>query len=162
SGYVLGTPEYMSPEQARGRRVDFRSDVYAMGIVIYEIFAGRVPFRADTPVATLLLHLEGTPSFEGPEGGTIPAAVVAVLRQALAKNPDDRYAGAAELAAALRAARDQPLGPAPAPSDRLPTRVLPRPKSRALPAGLLLAAAGLSLGVFLWRREPANNAAARP
>ena len=58
TGMVVGTPEYMSPEQVRGGEIDFRSDLYALGVVIYEMFTGRVPFHADTPVGTMLLHLE--------------------------------------------------------------------------------------------------------
>src|SRR6185503_12721993 len=92
TGYVLGSPEYMSPEQARGRPADFRSDVYALGVVVYELFAGRVPFHADTPVATLLMHLESEPPLSGKDAPALPAAVVPVLARALAKDPAHRYA----------------------------------------------------------------------
>jgi serine/threonine-protein kinase len=111
SSYVMGTPEYMSPEQARGQKVDFRSDVYALGVVIYETFTGRVPFRSDAPVATLLMHLERMPPLEGSEAAAIPGPLVPVLRKALSKEPPERYATAAELAEALRAARDAVVGP---------------------------------------------------
>ena len=113
SSYVMGTPEYMSPEQGRGLKVDFRSDVYALGVVIYEAFTGRVPFRSDAPVATLLMHLERMPPLEGSEAAAIPGPLVRVLRKALAKEPGERYATAAELAEALRSARDAVVGPAP-------------------------------------------------
>jgi serine/threonine-protein kinase len=103
--YVVGSPEYMSPEQARGQPVDFRSDVYALGIIVFELFTGRVPFRGDTPVATLLMHLETPPPLEGPAAAAIPAALRPVLRKALAKEPGERYASAHEMADALRAAR---------------------------------------------------------
>jgi serine/threonine-protein kinase len=92
----------MSPEQARGRPVDFRSDVYALGIVLFELLTGRVPFRGESPVATLLLHAEAPPPLDQPG---LPAAVVPVLRRALAKAPAERLASAAELATALRDAR---------------------------------------------------------
>ncbi|PYQ24260.1 MAG: hypothetical protein DMF81_06000 [Acidobacteria bacterium] len=108
--YVVGSPEYMSPEQARGQPVDSRSDLYALGIVVFELFTGRVPFRGDTPVATLLMHLETAPPLDGPEAAAIPLPVRAVLRKALAKDPAARYGSAAEMAQALRAARDGSLG----------------------------------------------------
>jgi serine/threonine-protein kinase len=126
------------------------------------MFTGRVPFHGDTPVATLLLHLEGTPSFEGPEAGAIPPPLVPVLRKALAKTADERYASAAELAAALRAVRDETLG-TQGRSERSPTRVLPRPRSRAVPAGLAgLGVMAVAVAVFLWQREPAATATPAP
>jgi serine/threonine protein kinase len=130
SSYVMGTPEYMSPEQARGQKVDFRSDVYALGVVIYETFTGRVPFRSDAPVATLLMHLERLPPLEGSEAAGIPGPLVPVLRKALSKEPSERYATAAELAEALRSARDGVVGPpatAPAARPSLPPRPIGRP-----------------------------------
>jgi serine/threonine-protein kinase len=109
--YVVGSPEYMSPEQARGQPVDFRSDIYALGIVVFEAFTGRVPFRGDTPVATLLMHLETPPPLDGPAAAAIPAPLRPVLRKALAKDPAARYASAQEMADALRAARGSARGP---------------------------------------------------
>ena len=105
TGLVMGTPEYMSPEQARGEKIDFRSDIYALGVVIFEIFTGRVPFRAETPLATILKHLQEPPPLDGPEGERIPPAVREVLRTALAKDPNARYTTVEELGDALRTAR---------------------------------------------------------
>src|SRR5262245_21900497 len=113
-GHVVGTPEYMSPEQARGMKLDHRSDLYSLGIVIYEIFTGHVPFRGDTPIATIYMSLEQPPPLEGPEAVGIPPALVPVLRKALAKDPRDRFGSASEMAAALRAARKQSLPASPA------------------------------------------------
>jgi serine/threonine-protein kinase len=106
-GYAVGSPEYMSPEQARGRPADSRSDVYSMGIVLFELATGRVPFRADTPVATLLQHLEAEPPL-----AEVPEPLRPVLARALAKDPGSRYANGGEMAEALRAVRD---GRAPSP-----------------------------------------------
>lgn len=103
TGYVLGSPEYMSPEQARGRRADFRSDLYSLGIVVFEAFTGRVPFRGPTPVATLLMHVEAPPPVDDPSLA-LPPALLPVLRSALAKDPADRFPNAAAMTSALRAA----------------------------------------------------------
>jgi serine/threonine protein kinase len=118
-GQVMGTPEYMSPEQCVGDKIDHRSDVYALGIVIYEIFTGTVPFRGDTPVATLFKHIQDRVPFEGPIAARIPLAAVPVLRKALAKNQADRFASAAALAEALRKAQRQTRDGVPA--DAAPT-----------------------------------------
>ncbi len=115
-GMIVGTPEYMSPEQARGDKVDFRSDIYALGIVVYEIFTGTVPFRGETPIATIFKQLQEPPPFEGPQAAALPGPLVTVLGKALAKSVDERYATAAEMVAALRGARDEAASrPAPRP-----------------------------------------------
>ena len=104
TGVIVGTPEYMSPEQALGGRVDTRSDLYSLGIVIFEAFTGHVPFRGDTPVATILLHVQQPPPLEGPGAAGLPREVVPLLRRALAKSPGERPAAAREIAEGLRAA----------------------------------------------------------
>ncbi len=107
-GQTMGTPEYMSPEQCMAQKgIDGRSDIYALGVVVYELFTGTVPFRGDTPVATLFKHLNEPVPFEGPAAARIPTAAVPVLRKALAKNREDRFATAAFLAEALREARQK-------------------------------------------------------
>jgi serine/threonine protein kinase len=108
-GQIMGTPEYMSPEQCLGDRIDHRSDIYALGIVIYEIFTGTVPFRGDTPVATLFKHIQDPVPFDGIPAARIPLPAVPVLRKALAKNRADRYAAASEAAEALRRAQQKTL-----------------------------------------------------
>jgi len=105
TGHIVGTAEYMSPEQARGQKVDFRSDIYALAVVIYEIFTGRVPFRGETPIATILKHLHDPPPLDGPQARSLPPALKPVLRKALAKDPVYRYPTATALAEALRQAR---------------------------------------------------------
>ena len=127
-GAIIGTPEYMSPEQVQGFKLDNRSDIYALGIVIYELFTGRTPFRSETPMGMLLKHLQEAPSFEGEAGSGIPPALVPVLRKALEKNREERYSSASEVAAALRAAAgviapDKPATVSPAPTSPAETPV---------------------------------------
>ena len=95
SGAVSGTPAYMSPEQAQGQKVDHRSDIYSLGVVLYEMVTGRIPFEGDTSWTLIFKHInEPPPSIEG-----IQPAVQAVLDRVLAKKPDDRYQSARALAA---------------------------------------------------------------
>jgi tRNA A-37 threonylcarbamoyl transferase component Bud32 len=107
AGMTMGTPEYMSPEQCMAEKIDSRSDIYSLGVVTYELFTGNVPFRGDTPVATLYKHLNEAVPFETPGAARIPVAAVPVLRKALAKLREDRYASAATMAEALRAAQQK-------------------------------------------------------
>ncbi|MBF4163965.1 serine/threonine protein kinase [Nocardioides acrostichi] len=99
TGQVMGTPQYLSPEQARGRTATAKSDVYALGCVAFECLAGRRPFQADSPVATAMAHLN-EPVPELPS--SVPGPLAAVVRRALAKEPDARWEGATAFAAALR------------------------------------------------------------
>ena len=110
SGYTvestsLGTPDYMAPEQAQaGAPVDARTDVYALGVVAYELLTGRVPFEADTPLAVLRAHLDVTPPDPRQVNDQLDGNVAAILLKALAKAPTERYASASGLARALREA----------------------------------------------------------
>ena len=102
---IVGTPEYMSPEQARGEKIDFRSDVYALGIVIFELFTGHVPFRGETPIATIFKHIQEAPPLDGPRAAALPPALVPILARALAKKAGDRQADVRAMADELKAAR---------------------------------------------------------
>jgi len=117
TGQVMGTPEYMSPEQCRGERIDFRSDIYALGIVNYEIFTGQVPFHGDTPVATIFKHIQDPVPLSGGVAARIPPSAVPILRKALAKDRIGRYDTASDMAKALRQARaDCATGSMPIPT----------------------------------------------
>jgi serine/threonine-protein kinase len=120
AGHVIGTPEYMSPEQALGARLDFRSDIYALGCVVFEIFSGQAVFQGETPLVTLFKHINEEPPLDG-AWAPIPAPLVPPLRTALAKDPAARFETVALFAAALEDARSRCLLDAPAaavPSER--------------------------------------------
>jgi len=124
---VLGTPEYVSPEQARGERVDFRSDLYALGVVLYEMFVGQVPFRAETPIATVMKHIHEPLELDSSLG--LPEALVPVLRKALAKEPSLRYQTALEVSEGLRGAGARLTG------HTYHTPITPLPVETPLPRG---------------------------
>jgi eukaryotic-like serine/threonine-protein kinase len=105
TGEVLGTPQYISPEQAEGRTATPASDVYSLGAVAYECLVGQRPFVADSPVATALAHLR-QPVPELPS--TVPPELAAVVRRALAKAPEERYPDGTAFAAAVREADAAP------------------------------------------------------
>ncbi|WP_308196037.1 serine/threonine protein kinase [Nocardioides bruguierae] len=107
TGQVLGTPQYLSPEQARGTTATPASDVYALGVVAFECLAGERPFDAGSPVATALAHLN-QPVPDLPD--SVPAPLAAVVQRALSKDPADRYPEGSAFAAALR----DPLNDSPA------------------------------------------------
>jgi len=104
TGGVIGTPEYMSPEQAAGNPIDHRCDVYALGVVLYEMLVGDRPFVAETPIGVLLMHLQDEPPSLLDARPDLPLPVAEVLEKALVKDPNERYSSAGELARAFRAA----------------------------------------------------------
>jgi serine/threonine-protein kinase len=107
---VCGTPEYMAPEQARGDEIDERSDIYAAGVILYQLLTQTLPFTGATPLAVLTAHLTVSPTpprERAPDRG-ISKALEAVAMNALAKDPRARYASAAQLAAAILHARVAP------------------------------------------------------
>ena len=106
TGTVMGTATYFSPEQARGEQVDPRSDVYSLGIVLYELLVGEPPFTGDNPVTVAYKHVQEQAELPTARNPRIPPALEAVVMRALAKNPANRYASADELAADLRRFRD--------------------------------------------------------
>jgi serine/threonine-protein kinase len=110
TGLVVGTLHYMSPEQAKAGVIDFRSDIYSFGIVVFELFTGERPFRAATPLDAIYKHVHEPPPLEGPVASNIPRPLVPVLAKALAKNPDDRYQTVVQMAEAIRSARSEQDG----------------------------------------------------
>jgi eukaryotic-like serine/threonine-protein kinase len=101
TGSIVGTAQYLSPEQARGGEVDPRSDLYSLGIVLYELLTGKTPFDGETPVEIAMKHLSTTPKPPSKLRPDIPRELDMVVLRALAKNPDDRYQTADEMEADL-------------------------------------------------------------
>src|SRR4051794_11243744 len=94
---VLGTASYLSPEQAQGEPVDARSDIYSLGVVLYEALTGRPPFQADSPVAVAYKHVREAPTHPSEVVPGIPDDLEAVVLKAMAKNPANRYSTAEEM-----------------------------------------------------------------
>lgn len=101
TGSIVGTAQYLAPEQVDGRPVDGRTDVYALGVVLYEMLCGRPPFTGDTDMAVALKHVTTDPLSPRQVRGGIPRGLEAVVLRAMAKSPDARYQSAAELQTAL-------------------------------------------------------------
>jgi tRNA A-37 threonylcarbamoyl transferase component Bud32 len=104
SGMIVGTPEYMSPEQVQGEEIDHRTDVYSLGIVLYRMLTGSAPFERTTPAAVLLAHVASEPPSVSQINRGVPLSVEAVVLKAMAKKRDQRYEFAGQLARDLRVA----------------------------------------------------------
>lgn len=142
-GVVLGSPEYMSPEQIEGGTQDERSDLYSLGVLIFELFTGQVPFRGQSPFATMLQHLEDAPPLTGPEARRLPPSLIGILRGLLAKDPESRFRDCRQTIAALQAARAGDVPEAVPPSSDVGPQSVPAVASREDPdlpaeAGLLV------------------------
>jgi eukaryotic-like serine/threonine-protein kinase len=126
---VIGTAQYLSPEQARGERVDSRSDLYSTGCLLYELLTGRPPFTGDSPVAIAYQHVRENPIPPSRVDPDVPPWADAIVLKAMAKSPADRYQTAADMRADLqRAASGLPVAAAP------PTRVDMYPNTQRMGA----------------------------
>jgi serine/threonine protein kinase len=165
-GMVFGTPEFMSPEQAQGKTLDARSDIYSLAAILYEALTGKLPFNARTPMEYIQKHVmeKPIPLNERVPGKTFPAGLEQVIARALSKKPEDRFQTAAEFAVQLQpfaepgAEHAVPPPSAQATPSPAPAAVGPTPKPAPVadrPSGpgaklLIAVAAGcLVLGVLL-------------
>jgi Tol biopolymer transport system component len=157
AGIILGTVGYMSPEQALGGAVDFRSDQFSLGSILYEMATGRRPFQRASPPQTLTAIIQDEPEPIATLNPTIPAPLRWIVDRCLAKEPRNRYASTDDLARELATLRDH-ITEATSAAAALPLALPSRGRSgfwapAAFAAGLLVAA----LGVFVWRARHADE-----
>jgi serine/threonine-protein kinase len=103
-GTVMGTPDYMPPEQAQGQPADYRSDIYALAVVFFEMFTGRLPFVADAAMAVILSHIREPPPSPTSINPALPAVIERIVLRGMAKQPEDRFQSVSELREELEAA----------------------------------------------------------
>jgi serine/threonine-protein kinase len=174
SGFAVGTPLYMAPEQILGRAVDERTDLYACGVVLFELLTGRPPFQADNndPVGTCMMHLNvDAPRLGDKCPGVEFGGLESVVARALAKDPTQRFATATEFAEALARSRDAPPAREPTASDAAGSLVatqplgIPRRPRRigvVLAVGAAIAAIAIVVTWSVTRDGPNESVAASP
>jgi serine/threonine protein kinase/photosystem II stability/assembly factor-like uncharacterized protein len=156
TGVILGTPDYMAPEQAQGSAVDGRADVYALGVMLFEMLTGRHPFAGETPIGVIIKHISEPLPCPSEIAPTIPSRLDEVVARATAKRPEERYQQAGDLARALRSAlvprvmREETLG-TPTRVGRLPRAL--RRRGLLWTGGAVIAVALAAVSVWWFSRS---------
>ena len=165
AGVMIGTPEYMSPEQVEGKEVDKRSDIYSLGIIIYEMLTGQVPFEGDTPFTIGVKQKSETPKDPKSLNAQIPQDLSRLILKCLEKDKDRRYHNADEMKANLeKIEQGIPTAERPVPKRKTvtskPITLTIRRKKFFVPLSILVAIA--IIGIGLWRFLPKHHVAAPP
>ena len=131
AGFLVGTPEYMSPEQGRGEKLDARSDLYSVGVMLYEMLAGRVPFEAENAIGVVLKHVTEEPLRPSQVVPGVDRQLEAVCVRAMRKRADERYASAREMRAELRVVVERAGVPPTQSAPELPPATVRTPEAAA-------------------------------
>ncbi|MEM7028992.1 MAG: serine/threonine-protein kinase [Chloroflexota bacterium] len=154
-GMIVGTPNYMAPEQGQGHQADERSDIYALGVILYEMTTGRRPFHAETPMAVMLKHITDPLPPPRQINAELHPTIEQVLLTTLAKEPEERYQTVAKMNAVLKQAIVDisrplaPVPPSPTPSPMAQT-VQRSPAQTTIMASLSSKPNGLAIGVIVF------------
>ncbi|AKU95886.1 Serine/threonine protein kinase PrkC, regulator of stationary phase [Labilithrix luteola] len=152
-GVVIGTPAYMSPEQARGEQLDTRSDLYSMGVLLFQLMTGKVPFDATTAMGTALMHVNDEPTRPRALNPTADGRLEEICLKAMRKNPDSRYQSARALRADLRALVCDDVT-APARVVGLLAQVEAKPRRGGMIVAAAAVAASVVAGYFIYESKP--------
>jgi serine/threonine-protein kinase len=116
---ALGTPDYMSPEQIQGKRGDARTDLYALGIILYEMLTGAVPFHGDNALSVMNQHLTTTPPLPRQSNSSIPPQIEAIIMKSIRKNPEERYQSAEAFLNDIKNYKDRDISDLPLKKEKV-------------------------------------------